>query len=142
MDRKTPLLWVRHRIGRRGAFLAFLALLDGIYGYYLIYPPATLPIQARTFPLLPASVWGWWWVGTGVICLAGAFMRSDRVAYGFAAMLKAAWGLRFAYLWYLGVPLAWISMTVWLVFAFIILIISGWPEEIVNLPTPVGHRDR
>lgn len=145
MTRTDFLLLLRRRIGRRGAFLLFLAFLDFVYGYYLIFPPPQTPAISRFFPLLPAVFWGGWWIAVGVLCLAGAFMKSDRISYSMAATIKAAWGLRYVYLWYLHIPLAWISATIWLIFACIVLVISGWPEEVVNLPVPpvqAGERDR
>jgi hypothetical protein len=128
------------RVGRRGAFLLFLAILDVVFASYLLNPPAGLP--AQTYPLLPGTVWGTWWAATGVVCIFGAFLKVDRVAYGLAALLKAAWGLRYAYLWYTGVSESWAAMTVWLVFAVTVLIVAGWPEEIVNLQPGSDIRDR
>lgn len=145
MNRRHAILLIRRRIGRRGAFLIFLAFLDFVYGYYLVYPPPQAPAITRYFPVLPAEFWGGWWIATGVLCIAGAFMRSDRIAYGMAATIKAAWGLRYIYLWYLHAPLAWVSATIWMIFAGVILVIAGWPEEIVNLPDlpeRAGDRDR
>jgi hypothetical protein len=133
---------LKRQVGRRGAFLLFLAMLDVVYGYYILDPPKGLPRSVYTYPLLPSGVWGCWWLATAGICLAGAFMKSDRVAYGAAALIKTAWGLRFVYQWYLGVSMAWVSMSVWLVFAFIVLVIAGWPEQAPGPSPPAGDRDR
>lgn len=117
---------LRSRVGRRGLFLLFLAVLDIIFGYFLHSPP---PSALRdTFMLLPQEVWAWWWIGTGAACLVGAFMRNDRVPYALGALLLSAWGLRYAYLWYNDIPFAWVSLTIWLAFAFTVVVVAGWPE--------------
>lgn len=127
---------LRRRIGRRGAFLGFLAILDIIYGYFITRPPAGIPPQP--YPVFPAVVWGAWWLLTGAACTAGMLMKVDRVPYNMAALIKTAWGLRFAYLWYTGVQYAWVSMVIWLCFAAVVLVISGWAEE-VSLPPEAGR---
>lgn len=127
------LLWrIRNRIGRRGGFLLFLAILDMIYGYFLLLPPAS--VAPQLYPLLPRFAWAICWLAVAAICVVGSVRKHDRLAYGFAALLKAGWGLRFAYLWYLGVPFSWVSMVIWLCFAGTVVMVSGWPEEIIKLP--------
>lgn len=120
-------------IGRRGAFLLFLTLLDAIFAYSLVSPvPGTV---TQVYPLLPREVWAGLWAAVALICLIGAVTRKDRWAFAAAALLKTAWALRYAYLWQQGVLQAWLAVVVWLAFAGTVVIISGWPE-----PVPVVKR--
>lgn len=115
------------RAGRRGAFLAFLAVLDVAYGYSLFVTAA----PQRAFDLLlPWQAWGIIWMVTGAVCASGIFARRDRLQFTAAAGLKAAWGCLFADIWIeQHYPRGWVSVVVWLAFAATVLIISGWPEE-------------
>ena len=117
------------RAGRRGAFLAFLTVLDLAYGYSLLVTPAA---QRVLNLLLPWEAWGAIWIATGVLCAAGIFVFGwDRWAFPAAAALKVVWAGLFAEVWIAqAYPLGWVSVVVWLAFAGVVLIISGWPEEI------------
>lgn len=116
-----------HRLGHRGAFLLFLAILDFLYGYSIITEPVPGLGSYDTF--LPVPAWGWIWVGVGVICLLRAPFARDRVAYASAAGLKVAWAGLFAHLWLIqDFPRGWVSVVIWLCFAATVLIISSWPE--------------
>jgi hypothetical protein len=119
--------WVRQHVGRRGAFLIFLTVLDLSFGFSLLDLPR---VALRSLDiLLPVTVWGWIWIGTGIVSATGIFIRSDRVQYTLAALLKTAWGLLYAWLWWQGAPGSWVSFAVWLSFALTIVLIAGWPEE-------------
>lgn len=130
----------RRQVGRRGLFLAFLAILDVIYGYFVLNPPPGSPGQY--YPLLPEDTWGILWLVTGTACALGIFTRRDRIPYTMGALMMTAWGLRYAYLWYLGIAYAWVSTAVWLAFAFTIVVIASWPEEITTLLPLQGERER
>lgn len=119
--------WARQHAGRRGAFLAFLTVLDLAFGYSLFALPRAALHNLDI--LLPVPVWGWIWIGTGTACASGVFLRSDRVQYTLAALLKTAWGLLYAWLWWQGVPGSWVSVALWLSFALTIVLIAGWPEQ-------------
>ena len=122
-----------HRIGRRGASLLFLALLDLVYAVSLL----ALPAETRNTPgfvflvqLLPLGVWGAIWAGVGVLCLAQAFMRVDRSAFAAASSLKVAWGVVYLAGWAIGaIPRGYVSAAVWLAFAGFIQVIAGWREN-------------
>lgn len=130
-------LW--RQVGRRGLFLAFLALLDVVYGYFILNPPAYTPPQL--YPLLPMRAWAGLWLATGAVCTIGMFLRrQDRIAYALAALLLAGWGLHYLWLQHLGMPFAWVSAMIWLVFAGIVLVVASWPEEIIILP-PESRRE-
>lgn len=125
------------RTGRRGAFLLFLALLDFTYGYSLFTTSAPLKVLDL---LLPWEAWAGIWVGVGAVCLAGAFVRRDRIAFALAAGIKGAWGLLYLDLWAVQhVPRAWVAVPIWLAFSATVLLVAGWPEPPARVPpTPEG----
>ena len=130
-----------HRAGRRGAFLAFLALLNAAVGYSILTTPAAQ--QAAANLLLPWPVWGWAWIAVGGACAAGVFMRRDWWAYTAAATLMGAWALLSADLWLVqGQPRGWVSVVIWAAFALVVRLVAGWPEPLraADLPhiTPPG----
>jgi len=116
------------RSGRRGAFLAFLAVLDLTYGYSLYVTAA----PARAFDLfLPWEAWGGIWMAVGVLCLTQILARRDRVAFTAAAMLKGGWAVLFADVWiFQHSARGWTAVVVWAAFAGAVLIVSGWPEPL------------
>ena len=131
-------------IGRRGSFLAFLALLDAAYGYSLFTAPRA--VQHLDL-LLPWRAWAVLWLAAAAVCLSGVFLRRDRIQYTLAAAFKTAWGLLYVQLAVVQhVPDAWISAVVWLALAATVLLISGWPEPSVILhpaePPPVPEDTR
>lgn len=118
---------VRHRVGHRGAFLLFLALLDWALAYALLtLPPAAVAAQ-HLVP--PATFWAGAWVFVGAVCVVGAFVREDRFAYAGAAGIKAAWAAVSVRTWLAGhTPQGWVAVVIWLAFAVTVLLISSWPE--------------
>jgi hypothetical protein len=115
------------QIGRRGAFLTFLALLDLSYGYSLLASPAL--IKAFNL-LLPYQAWAGAWLTSGVICATGIFSSRDRIQFSAAAFLKASWAFVMVRVWlYQHSPLGWVSVAIWLAFAAIIVLVSGWHEN-------------
>jgi hypothetical protein len=122
------------RAGRRGAFLAFLTILDVAYGYALF---ATAAPQRALDLFLPWQAWGIIWMATGAVCSTGILLRRDRFQFTAAAALKASWGFLYADIWLVQhAPRGWVSVAVWLAFAATVLIIAGWPEEIAG---PAGQ---
>lgn len=120
------------RIGRRGASLLFLALLDLVYAASLLgAPPETRASPGIAFLvlLLPLPVWALIWGAVGVLCLIQAFLPTDRLAFSTASLLKVAWGTVYLLGWALGdVPRGYVTATIWLGFAAWVAIISGWRE--------------
>jgi hypothetical protein len=123
--------------GRRGAFLTFLTILDFSYGYALATASVrSLPRGPDLF--LPMHVWGWVWVGAGVVCASGIFLRRDWLQYWFAAVLKACWAAVWADIWIVQhVPATWISIVIWAAFSLTVLLIGGWPEYVQPDSPPV-----
>ena len=117
---------IKRRIGRRGAFLLFLAILDSAYGYSLIIVPTLVNSYDL---LLPLKTWIILWLVMGVVCLSGVFAKTDWFQYGCSALFKAAWAALYLQLWIVQHDThAWVSTVIWLAFAMIILLVGGWPE--------------
>lgn len=130
---------LRGRIGHRGAYLLFLALLDAGMAYALITTGTALrhanvtgkpfEVLAHYGTVLPLDAWGGVWAGVSLVCLLGAFQRNDKIGYACACFVKTAWALM-----YLDLAIrnhyvqGWLAMLVWLAFAATTLMISSWPE--------------
>jgi hypothetical protein len=128
--------WLARRLGRRGAFLCFLAVLDFSYGYALL--SLSVPaLRASPDLLLPVAVWGWIWIAAGAVCASGAPLRRDWPQFAAAATLKAAWAAVYADIWTVQHRTdAWVSVVVWASFALTVLVVASWPEQ-VTVPEPV-----
>lgn len=116
------------QIGRRGACLLFLAILDLLYAYSLY----ETPLKQRTFDLLlPYQVWAMIWLAVGITCLNQAFMRVDRVAFSLAVGLKLAWGGALGAVWLThpsADPRGWVVVPIYWGFAAFVAIVASWPE--------------
>lgn len=129
---------VTHTIGRRGAFLLFLALLDFIYAFSLLTPS----MEAKATPTLAflAGVGGLWlwailWGTVGFICLVTAFLKKDAVGFGAAMFIKILWALLFLMGWlFADVERGYLSTTIWGSFALILSLVASWPE-----PSEIGE---
>lgn len=125
--------WVtalRRRVGRRGCYLAFLALLDGVVAYSLTFPEVrVVPLYRYAASVMPLAGWAAVWAGVGAVCGAQAFARRDQIGFGLAACLKAAWGALNLLAWLDGgVPRGWVGAMIWAAFAAITVVVSTWPE--------------
>jgi hypothetical protein len=118
------------KLGHRGAFLLFLAILDFSYGYALLSASVSA-LQASPDLLLPMHAWGWIWVAAGVVCLSGTVSRRDWLQFIVAATLKAAWAAVYADIWIVqNGTNAWVSVVVWASFALTVLVVASWPEPV------------
>ncbi len=133
MDDDKPPGKLLHRIGRRGASLLFLALVDVVYAYSLLaVPPETRASPGVVFldALLPLPVWATIWAAVSVLCMVQAFMRADRFAFAASSLLKVLWGTVHLLGWALGaVPRGYVSAVVFLGFAGFVQVIAGWKEN-------------
>lgn len=141
--RPTWLCRIRRRVGVRGEFLLALALIDLVQCYRLTLPSEETLASATTQflgSLLPLQAWGAIWGAVGVLCLVQAFQATDRFAFAAASMLKVAFALAHVAAWASGVPQAWWSVAIWLVFARVVHVMAKVPErpDTVVPPTPVG----
>jgi hypothetical protein len=123
--------WLRGmvvRIGRRGSYLLFLALLDFVYGWSLISLANPTVANLHIFP--STTVWGIAWGVVGLVCLVEAFATLDRLAFTLAVLIKFMWGMVMLFSWISAAnPYGWISATVFLGFAALTSIVSFWPEQ-------------
>jgi hypothetical protein len=121
-----------HRIGRRGAILLILAVIDIAYGMSLVGPASeTLGLAATIWRehYAPLWVWGVGWLVIAAILIVSAFLRNDRFGYAAAIGWKIAWSLTTLASWIVGgVERGWVSSIVWAVVAGMIVVIAGWPE--------------
>jgi hypothetical protein len=121
-----------YRIGRRGAILLILSVIDIAYGLSLIGPASeTLGLAATIWRehYAPLWVWGVGWLVIAAILIVSAFLRNDRFGYAAAIGWKIAWSLTSLASWIVGgVERGWVSSIVWAVVAGMIVVIAGWPE--------------
>ena len=127
---KRPLL---RRIGRRGGFLLFLALLDMIYAYGLITPTARSaqnPTTVFLSSVLPLEAWAGLWGMVGALCLFYAFRQQDFPGYFAAMFLKVLWAGTFLMGWlFAGVERGYLSFAIWGAFGGVLALIAGWKEN-------------
>lgn len=116
-----------HQVGRRGAFLAFLAFLDYAFAWSNWYLPPPQPM------VVPAHVWAVGWLAAAVACTVGVFLRRDRVPYTAASTVKAAFAAANGYEWLVKhEPYGWVNTLFWLVFALIVLMVASWPDPVLT----------
>jgi hypothetical protein len=127
------------RVGRRGSFLIFLALLDLLFGYSLLTPAGP---QGEVDLYLPEDAWAWIWIGVGVVCLFSAFVKSDRIAFTLAATLLIMWSGLMAIIWHVDrIPRGWVSAVIFFAFGIVCLIVSSWPEPPKIIDPPRGPEE-
>lgn len=129
MNRVTR--FVVHRVGHRGAALLFFALLDGVYAFSLLQPPAGGQLNASLAfmqNIAPFPVWGALWASAGVVCLASTFLVNDRWGFAAAMLIKVLWGVLYVYGALVGVDRAYLGAVVWLCLAGWVGVIASWPE--------------
>jgi hypothetical protein len=118
------------RIGRRGSYLLFLALVDVLYGYsLLVYMGPSYP---RLDLFFSAHTWGWIWIIAGLFIAQQAFTRVDRLGFVVAVVIKFVWGAIAFYDFILNPhhdPLGWVSAVIWFGFGALTAIVSYWPEH-------------
>lgn len=127
------ILDVIRRVGRRGAFLLFLTMLDGIYAFSLFFPgEGAIGSPAYRFlsAVAPLYVWGLVWLIVGVICGVYALKQNDALGYGAAMFLKVLWATIFLLGWLFGgVERGYLATVIWGAFAAVIGLISTWPDD-------------
>lgn len=121
-----------HHVGRRGAILLILAIVDVAYGSSLIGPSSdslgSAAIAWRQH-FAPLWVWGGVWLVVAAILIVSAFLRNDAIGYFAAIGLKISWSLTTLASWVFGgVERGWLSAIVWMVVAAMVWVIAGWPE--------------
>lgn len=125
---------VLYHIGRRGAVLAFLAEVDLLLFQSLHAPLPYGLTRAQVYaPFLrfaPLNVWAYVWLLAGLFCAVAVLWIPLRPwAFCLTAAIKTGWGLAYLSAWATGtLPRGFMSAAVWLTFAALVLLISGWRE--------------
>lgn len=124
---------VRHRVGRRGASLLFLAMLDVVYGTGLTCIGdigRANPTYQYAASVAPLGAWAALWLLVAAVCAVQAFMIRDQLAFGCAVCLKILWGGLMLIGWLTGdLPRGYVSAAIWGAFGAWVFIISGWTES-------------
>lgn len=129
--------WLTRRLGRRGAFLLFLAALDAVVGYSerapLPWGLTTRQVYQSFIDVMPINGWvaAAWTVGA--LCAVGAVWHPARnAAFSAAELLKVSWGAVYLCGWLNddpGMIRGYLSAVIWFGFAFVVLLVSGWREN-------------
>lgn len=130
----------RAGLGRRGKALLALAILDLVYAYSLwessrLAKPTAVAgyLVGREALLAYAALW----TVTGVVLAVYAFRRWDAPGWSAAIALKVFWGGLIGVGWVTGqAPRGYLAVAIWWAFAWLVVIISGWPEVVVRRRTP------
>lgn len=124
----------RARLGRRGSSLLAFGLVDVAVGWSLTDPlsrkvATATPIYRLLFLWVPAGTWAALWLAVAAVCFVQAWARDDRLAFGCAIGVKIVWALGLYGAWVVyDAPRAWTLAIVWLVLAWLVSVIAGWPE--------------
>lgn len=122
---------VAHRVGRRGCFLLFLALIDVLIAYSMtpFAVVSKLPIYSYLSRGLPLQAWAAIWLTVGAICGVQAFARRDHFAFTIAVALKLVWATGYLAAWTVAdVPRGWVGAVLWIGLGGVTAIIASWPE--------------
>jgi hypothetical protein len=124
------------RLGYRGAFLLFLAMIDLVYGWFLVNPTDE-SINTSQFVwrdhIMPTQAWGVIWLAAAAVLVISAFVKQDRVGYAVAIGLKVGWAFIAAASAITGhVPGAWSAVAIWGGFACLTIMESGRPEPLTT----------
>lgn len=129
------------RLGYRGAFLLCLAVIDLVYGWFLVNPTAE-SVGTSQFVwrdhIMPTEAWGAIWLVAAFVLIVSAFARQDRLGYAVAIALKVGWAFIAAVSAVAAhVPGAWAAVAIWGGFATLTILESGRPESLSTHPVTV-----
>lgn len=123
--------------------MTFVGLLSLAIAASLAFVPGNqrgTPGYASLAVVAPLPAWAAVWCALGMLCLAQAFMRSDRVAFAAATALLLTYGLIYLISTFTGDnPRGWVGGAVWLAFGGWIALIATWPEAVVLGRLPGGR---
>lgn len=126
---KRAAMKLAYRIGRRGTFLLFLAVFDGVWAFqYVVANAATF---SGVDILMSPYAWSVIWAIVALVCLIQAFARLDRIAFSLAVTLLSAWSVVNWYAWGITgtLPYGWLTGIFWGCFATMVAVVSFWPEH-------------
>lgn len=123
------------RIGRRGAFLLVLAVVDALLGWSLLAVPPAVYDQLTLLRHIPQVALGVLWIAAAVVAFGYAFARrSDQDFWGFFASYLPPMIFGGIYLlswWPIGQLSAGTgvrSAVVYWGYMLLVVIAAGWPE--------------
>jgi hypothetical protein len=122
---------VAQRLGRRGAILLSLGVMDTIFALAAYSQPVRASGSgAEVLLLFPQHVWAGTWAAVAALCFGQAWSRNDAWAFAAAILIKWTYGIAFlvAY-WQTSLYRGWASFAFWFIVGFVVLIIAGWTEQ-------------
>lgn len=132
---------MRERLGRRGAILLVLAVIDFAYGISLIGPSSEAVSSASTIwreHFAPTWAWGSAWLVVGAVLTVSAFMKHDAIGYSAAIGWKIMWSLTSLLSWMFGgVDRGWIVAIIFGAFGGLVVVDAGRAE----VTTPPSRQD-
>lgn len=124
---------LRRALGRRGAFLLGYGAMWVLYGLgQIASPPPDQRGLTVLLQLWPLSVWGWCWVGAGLVAVVAAWLPRPKDRFGFVALMVivAPWMVSYLLSWWpLGVfPRGWVAAAIWSAALIPVAVVTGWEE--------------
>lgn len=130
-------LW--HRIGRRGATLLVLAMVDLTLGYSMLTAPPLI-IQTAYIGheyMFAIDLWGYMWFAVAVALMICSLFRDDRIGFGIAMGVKVLWAIGFyVSLIHFGVTRAIVGAALWTLIPAWLFLVAGWPEATKERDVP------
>lgn len=128
--------FTHRRIGRRGACLLSLGVIQIVTGWTMIDSPPLAFHALTLFRLVPPLTLGLLWLIPGAISLAYAFVRrTDNDSWGFVAayLMPFIWGMAYVLSWFplhdLPAGMGLRAAVIYWGYAALVQVISGWSEE-------------
>lgn len=131
------------RIRRRGAVLCLLGAVDIGYGAALLgslhHQSKWWPAYAEYFNGIPTTWWGYVWIVVGLFLLTGVFLKRDAYHYAADVLLKGFWAASAIEQFTVAAnngediynPAGWGPACIYIGYAGMVLICSGWKEVTV-----------
>lgn len=130
-------LW--KRVGRRGATLLLLSMVDLTLGYSMLTIPPDIAARAylgHQF-MFPLKYWGYLWLAAAMVLAFNAFRRGDRMGFGVAMGIKVLWAFGFWVSFYMfDISRAIVGACLWVVIAGWLYLVAGWPEAVKDHHVP------
>lgn len=123
----------RNRVGHRGTFLLFFALLNLVISVSFFAPGETAKSNALLIyasQAIPLSAWGFLWLMCGVIPLVQAFQKQDKIAFFVVVGINTLWGLVSLLGWLFGnFERGYVNAVIFIAFAGLAYATSSWREN-------------
>ncbi|MFE6816857.1 hypothetical protein [Streptomyces sp. NPDC057677] len=135
------------RLGYRGAALLIAGVAWINYGAGLLADPrfGTARGASALVSIAPLAVWGWVWIGSGLLSCAASVLRSARDWWGWlaAAAMPAIWAATYTGARLLGeFPQGWYSGITWAAFPGLLAVCAAATRRLVTLHREVAKLRR